>query len=149
MKHTRLVWLACLWTGVATAQTAATDAAARCPSLSEEMAKTVRWDAMQIRDMLLCRALLNDSGAEAFAMTISEESPFRAKRALRAETGVLDGREVQWYRGEVANEPDAQIRETLIELEDERLVHIYLRAPDAVTLAARQKMAESLTLSGI
>jgi hypothetical protein len=149
MKYTRLVWLACLWTGFAAAQTAATDAAARCPALSEEMAKALRWDAMQIRDMLLCRALLNETGAEAFAMTISEESPFRAKRALRAESGILDGREVQWYRGEVANEPDAQIRETLIELEDERLVHIYLRAPDAETLAARQKMAESVKLSGI
>jgi hypothetical protein len=141
--------LACLWAGVATAQTAATDAAAGCPTLPVDMAQTLRWDAMRIPDMLLCRAVLNQTGAEAFAMTISRESPFRAKRSLRAETGVLDGREVQWYRGDVGNEPNAHIRETLVELEDERLVHIFMRAPDPETLSAHQKMAESLKLVGL
>jgi hypothetical protein len=149
MKLMRLVGLTCLWTGVAVAQTAATDAAAGCPSMSEDVAKTVRWDAMRIPNMLLCRAILNETGTEAFAMTISSDTPFRPKRSLRAETGVLDGREVQWYRGEVANEPTAQIRETLIELEDDRIVHIFMRAPDAETLAARLKMAEALKLAGI
>lgn len=149
MKLKRLVLLACLWTGSAAAQTAATDTAAGCPPLSEEMAQRLRWDAMRIPDMLLCRAILKDTGAEAFAMTISRESPFRAKRSLRAELGTLDGREVQWYRGDVANEPNAQIRETLIELEDERLVHIFMRAPDAQTLSVHQKMAESMRLSGL
>jgi hypothetical protein len=149
MKLNRLVWLVCLMTGSASAQTAATDAAASCPSMPEDVAKTVRWDAMRIPNMLLCRAILNDTGAEAFAMTISRESPFRPKRSLRAETGMLDGREVQWYRGEVANEPTAQIRETLIELEDDRVIHIFMRAPDAETLAVRLKMAEALKLAGI
>jgi hypothetical protein len=149
MKLNRLVWLVCLLAGSAGAQTAATDAAAGCPSMPEDIGKTIRWDAMRIPNMLLCRAILNETGAEAFAMTISRESPFRPKRSLRAENGVLDGREVQWYRGEVANEPTAQIRETLIELDDDRVIHIFMRAPDAETLATRLKMAEALTLAGI
>ncbi len=117
--------------------------------MPEDVAKAVRWDAMRIPNMLLCRAILNESGTEAFAMTISNDTPFRPKRSLRAETGVLDGREVQWYRGDVANEPTAQIRETLIELENDRIVHIFMRAPDAETLAARLKMAEALKLAGL
>ncbi len=149
MKLMRLVGLTSLWTGIAVAQTAATDAAVGCPSMPEDVAKTIRWDAMRIPNMLLCRAILNETGTEAFAMTISNDTPFRPKRSLRAETGVLDGREVQWYRGEVANEPTAQIRETLIELENDRIVHIFMRAPNAETLAARLKMAEALKLAGL
>ncbi|MCC7249162.1 MAG: hypothetical protein IT473_11125 [Lysobacter sp.] len=147
MKLKRLVWLACLWASAATAQTAATDAA-DCPAIPEDTAQTLRWDAMRIPNMLFCRAVLIETGTEAFAVTISRESPFRPKRGLRAETGTLDGRPVQWYRGEVSNEPNVQIRETLIELEDDRVVHIFMRAPDADALVVRLKMAESIRLGG-
>jgi len=148
MKLKRLVWLACLWAGSATAQTAATDAA-DCPAIPDETAQTMRWDAMRIPNMLFCRAVLIETGAEAFAVTIGRDSPFRPKRGLRAETGTLDGRAVQWYRGQVSNEPNTQIRETLIELEDDRVVHIFLRAPDADTLVVRLKLAESIRLGGL
>lgn len=109
----------------------------------------MRWDAMRIPDMLFCRAVLIESGEEAFAVTIGRESPFRPKRGLRAETGTLEGKPLQWYRGEVATEPNVQIRETLIELEDDRVVHIFLRAPDADTLVGRLKLAESIRLGGL
>lgn len=148
MKLTRLVWLACLWAGAATAQTAATDAAG-CPAIPDETAQIMRWDAMRIPNMLFCRAVLIENGQEAFAVTIARESPFRPKRGLRAETGTLDGNPLQWYRGEVATEPNVQIRETLIELEDDRVVHIFLRAPDADTLVGRLKLAESIRLGGL
>lgn len=145
MKLKRLVWLVCLWVGAAYAQTAATDAA-DCPAIPDETAQIMRWDAVRIPNMLFCRAVLLETGTEAFAVSISRESPFRPKRGLRAETGTLDGKPVQWYRGEVSNEPNTQIRETLIELEDDRVVHIFLRAPDAETLASRLKLAESIRL---
>jgi hypothetical protein len=149
MKLMRLVWLACLWTGAASAQTAATDAAADCPALSESVELSLHWEARRIPDMMLCRAIHNDTGEEAFAVTISRESPFRAKRGLRAEPGVLDGREIYWYRGDVPSEAQIQIRETLIELEDERLVHIFMRAGNAETLTGRQKLAEAMRLTGL
>jgi hypothetical protein len=150
MKLMRLVWLAaCLWTGAASAQTAATDAATDCPTLSETVVLTLHWEARQIPNMLICRAIMNDTGEEVFAVTISRESPFRAKRGLRAEAGVLDGREIHWYRGDIPADSNVQIRETLIELEDDRLVHIFMRATDAETLSSRQKLAEALSLANL
>jgi hypothetical protein len=145
MKVNRLVWLACLWAGIAGAQTAATDAAASCPTMSDEISQTLRWDVVTVPGMLFCRAVRTDSGDEMFAVTVSAETPFRPRRSHRAEEGVMDGREIQWYRGEVVN-PKILIRETLIELPDERVMHIFMRASDQDTLARQQQMAQSLRL---
>ncbi len=94
--------------------------------------------------MLLCRAVSTEGGGEAFALTISPESPFKPRRGDRAETGNLNGREVQWYRGDVPNEPTVLIRETLIELGEERVVHVFMRTNNPETLAKRQQMVLSL-----
>ena len=95
-------------------------------------------------NMLLCRAISTENGAEAFALTVSPESPFRPRRGDRAEQGMLNDREVQWYRGDVPNEPTVLIRETLIKLREERVVHVFMRANNAQTLAKRQQMVLSL-----
>ncbi len=104
----------------------------------------MRWEVLRVPNMLLCRAMSTENGAEAFALTISPESPFRPRRGDRAETGNLNGREVQWYRGDVPNEPNVLIRETLIEIREDRVVHVFMRAGDAETLAKRQQMVLSL-----
>ena len=74
----------------------------------------------------------------------SAEREFKPRRGDRAEEGMLNGREVQWYRGDVPNEPTVLIREALIELREERVVHVFMRANDAETLARRQQMVLSL-----
>src|SRR3546814_11121656 len=73
-----------------------------------------------------CKAL-RDSGEEVFAVMISADSPFDPRRSNRDEETVIDGHETHWYRGEIASAPDAQVRETLIELDDGRVAHISLR----------------------
>ena len=149
VKLTALMWLACaawLWTGAASAQTADQEAFPGCPVFPAEIAESLRWEAMRVPDMLLCRAIRTDDASEAFAMTLSRESRFRPRRSDRAEVANLNGREVQWYRGEVPNEPNVLIRETLIKVDKNQVIHVFMRAKDADILARHQQFVLSLPI---
>jgi hypothetical protein len=137
MKSIGAFLFAVAWAGCANAQT---DAATPCPAGSADF----QWTDIQAGDMLFCRAM-NAQGEELFALTMSPESPFRPQRSDRAETGVLGGVELQWYRTEVPM-PDVIVREALIAIGRERKMHIFVRAPDAETMARRQRMVETLEL---
>jgi hypothetical protein len=143
---TWLLSLALFWASVASGQTRAQDALSDCPAFPAETASSLRWEVLRIPDMLLCRAMRTDDATEAFAMTISPESPFKPRRGDRAEVGNLNGRTVQWYRGEVPNEPNVLIRETLIEIRKNLVIHIFMRAKDAETLAQHQQFVLSLPI---
>lgn len=152
MKVKKLAHLACLaglWAGTVTAQgtTDSAPTAAQCPALPDEIASSLRWDAMRISGMLFCRATAADSGEEAFALTFTRESPFRPRRNQRAEPGVFNGTDLYWYRGELATNPNALIRETLIELEEDQLVHIVIQAKDPETLSRYQQLTLTLPLA--
>jgi len=128
---------ALLAAGAAQAQTAS----GQCPALPTDAQQTLRWEAMQAGDMLFCRAITTDTGAEAFAVTISRSSPFKPRRPDRAEKGTFNGAEVQWYRGEDAANPKILIRETLLELSDGGVAHIFIRTESEQDLARYQQVA--------
>ena len=149
VKLTVSMWLACaawLWTGAASAQTADQEVFSGCPVFPAEISELLRWEAMRVPDMLLCRAIRTDDASEAFALTLSRESPFKPRRSDRAEVGNLNGREVQWYRGEVPNEPQVMIRETLMEIGKNQVIHVFMRAKDAEMLARHQQYVLSLPI---
>src|SRR3546814_15135267 len=75
---------------------------------------------------------------------ISTDSPFDPRRSNRGEETVIDGHETHWYRGEIASAPDAQVRETLIELDDGRVAPISLRAASEAELADALTQAQLL-----
>jgi hypothetical protein len=75
---------------------------------------------------------------------IGRDSPFRPSRGNRAEEAVIDGRGVHWYRGEIAADPNAIVRETLIELDRNHVAHITLRADDEEQKAAAMRQVEAL-----
>lgn len=135
-----------MWAGIASGQTAAQDAFSDCPAFTPEVAESLRWEVVRVPDMLFCRAMRTDDATEAFALTISAESPFKPRRGDRAEVATLNGRTIQWYRGEIPNEPDVQVRETLIELRKKRVIHIFMRAKDAETLAQHQQFVLTLPI---
>jgi len=147
MKSTWTVLFACLWAGCSHAQTAATDAAARCPSLDGAQSADLRWEAFSTPDMLFCKAVLGETGEEAFAVTISRDSPFKPRRGNRAEVGRLGGAELQWYSSELATSPKDIVREALVDTADGRKAHIFMRATDAETIARHQRMVESLDIA--
>ena len=137
MKWIGAFLLAVAWAGYAGAQIV------QCSDISADF----HWEASRTPDLLFCRAV-SAEGEELFALTISSDSPFRPQRSDRAETGVLGGGELQWYRGNTAQ--GEFIREALIDVYrggfDQGKAHIFLRAPDAASMSLRQKMVETLKL---
>lgn len=146
MALTRLLLLALSWAGPTSAQTAP-HPFGECPALPSYVAQSLRWEVLRLPNILMCRAMRTEDGAEAFALTFSSESPLRPRDRDRAERGMLDGKEVQWYRSEIANDPTLLIREALIQLGEQRVVHIMVRTSDAETLAKYQQLVLSLTFS--
>jgi hypothetical protein len=138
MKLLRLLPLACLLTAGAAHAQSSLD----CPQLPADSGLV--WKVMAGEDFVFCKALRESDSGEAFAVTIAKDSPFEPKRVDRAEPAVIDGHEAWWYRGEIASAPDAQVRETLIDLGDGRVAHISLRARTPAELAGILKEAESL-----
>lgn len=98
---------------------------AACPQLPASTGLT--WEARSTGDTDFCRALRGD-GSEAFGLYIAPEAPFELKRSNREEAAQIDGHEVSWYRAELATQPDVEARETLVELPDGRIAHIWLQA---------------------
>jgi hypothetical protein len=138
MKLLRLLPLACLLSaGAVHAQSAL-----ECPQLPADSG--LAWKVMAGDDFVFCKALRDADAGEAFAVTIAKDSPFEPKRVDRAEPAMIDGHEAWWYRGEIASAPNAQVRETLIDLGDGRVAHISLRAKTESELASVLKEAESL-----
>jgi len=110
-----------------------------CPQLPE--GSDLIWQHRGTADSDFCRALRID-GTEAFGVYIASHSPFEPKRGNREEAGVVDGRRVQWYRAELATQPDIEARETLVELDDGRVAHVWLQARSG------EQLVQALDLTG-
>lgn len=100
-------------------------APAACPDLPADSGLT--WEYKAAASTQFCRALRAD-GSEAFGLYIARESAFKPSRGNRSEETRIDGREVHWYRSELAGKPDVQARETLLELPDGRVAYLWIHA---------------------
>ena len=121
---------------------ASAQTAGHCPELPAGSGLT--WDAMNGPDFLYCKAMPGAGGDQVFSVMLREEATFRPRRSLREEEAVIDGQEVHWYRGEVASQPNLIIRETLLELPNDRTAHIMLRADSDQQRADSQRIAEGM-----
>lgn len=113
-----------------------------CPALPAESG--LSWQKLDGPGFLFCKAMRAD-GSQAFAVTISRESPFKPRRGDRAEEASIDGRDVHWYRSEIAADPDAIVRETLVELGEDRVAHITLRAASEEQKLEAMQQAQTLS----
>jgi hypothetical protein len=118
------------------AGTAAAQDAGACPYLAADTGLT--WEHRGTGDSDFCRALRED-GSEAFGLTIAKDAPFKPKGGNRAERVNIDGREVTWYRTEIAG-TQIQARETVVQLPDGRVAYIWVQAstPDQLNQALQQ-----------
>lgn len=112
-----------------------------CPQLPADAGLV--WQHKGTANSDFCRALRAD-GSEAFGLYIAAESPFKPKRGDRAEQASIDGRDVTWYRSELAAKPDVQARETLLELPDGRVAHIWVQANSPAQLGEAIGQTRSL-----
>ena len=144
MKTTMLLPWLLLAAGAAQAQSevaAQTAAAAPCPHL--DAASGLSWSHLAGPDYDFCRALAAD-GTQVLGVYVGADSPFEPDDDNAAERGTVDGREVTWYASELAGDPEAQVRETLLVLPDGREAHIWLRAANQDELAGKLALAQGL-----
>lgn len=142
MTTSRLLVLACLlWAGAAHAQSPAD-----CPTLPADSG--LAWERLDGPDFTFCKAIRGSDARQVFAVMLSDDSPFRPNRGDRAEQTVIDGHEAHWYRSELAGNPDMRVRETLIELDRDRVAHISFRAASDEELAQAIRMVEGISFQG-
>ena len=122
------------------AGTAAAQDVGACPYLSAETGLT--WEHRGSPDSDFCRALRAD-GTEAFGMTIAKDAPFKPKGANKAERVSIDGREVTWYRTEIAG-TRIQARETVVKLPDGRVAYMWMQAGSPEQLGQVLQQTQSL-----
>lgn len=130
-----------LLAGLALAGAAGAQAASACPELPGNAGLT--WEYRGSADTQLCRALRAD-GSEAFGMAISAKPTFEPQRADRAERSQVAGRDVYWYRAEIAAKPGVQARETVLDLPDGRSAHVWLQADSDSNLQADYQLLQGL-----
>lgn len=137
MKRHFLLPCLLLAAGAAHAQSAA----APCPHL--DASSGLGWEHRAGPGYDFCRAL-DAAGTQVLGVYMGADSPFEPDRGLAAERGNIDGHEVTWYTSELAGDPDAQVRETLIVLSDGRKAHVWLRAGNQQELAGKLELAQGL-----
>jgi hypothetical protein len=129
-----------------TAANTAAQSAVGCPSLPQDAG--LSWNILRTDTALLCRAMKNDNGQEAFALTLSRRSPFRPESELREEQGRIQGEKFWWYRGEIAGRPKELVRETLVKLGRDQVAHVFIRSEDPATLSRYQAIVQGLQFDG-
>ncbi len=127
------------------AQSAASTTAS-CPALPATT-DDLEWVVLQTDSALLCRAVQKNNGTERFALTMTRKSPFAPVGSLREERGQIQGKKLWWYRSEISGRPDELVRETLVKLGPERVVHVFIRTTDASTLSHYQQVVQNLDFS--
>ena len=115
--------------------------AGSCPELPT--GSGLEWQMSEGAGFLYCRAVREADGSQAFSVMLRAESPMRERMSLREERGEIDGHEVRWYRGVIADQ-SAIVRETAIELDDDLFAHVVLRADSEQQLAESRRLAEGL-----
>ena len=112
-----------------------------CPQLAADSG--LAWQHKATSSTDFCRALRSD-GSEAFGLYIASESAFKPNRGDREEQASIDGQDVVWYRSEIAAAPGIQARETLLELADGRIVHVWIQASTAMQLDQALQPAQAM-----
>ena len=112
-----------------------------CPQLPADSG--LGWEQRGNDAFLICSAVTSD-GSEAFGLSVSADSAFQPRRGNREERGVVAGQDVRWYRAEVATQPEVLVRETLVELDRDRVAHIWVRTQSEELLQSRMSLVERL-----
>lgn len=112
-----------------------------CPQLPADSG--LSWEQRGNDAFLICSAV-DGSGAEVLGLSLSADSAFQPRRGNREERGVVAGQDIRWYRAEVANQPELLVRETLVELDRNRVAHIWVRRQDEEALLDGLGLVERL-----
>ncbi|MFT4198292.1 MAG: hypothetical protein QM601_10375 [Pseudoxanthomonas sp.] len=104
----------------------------------------LQWQLSSGSGLTICKAVDAAGNRVLGVMLTGKEPELNQPRRNRAEKATIAGQEVRWYRTEIANQPGAQDRLTMVELGPDRYAQIWVYAPDADTAAQRVRLASQL-----
>lgn len=114
-----------------------------CPALPK--GTDLQWQKTDGAGLTICKAVGADGNRVFGVMLTSEKPNLDTSRRNRAEEASIDGQEVRWYRTEIANQPNAQDRVTVLKLGPDRYAQIWVDAPDESVVAQRLAIAQQLS----
>lgn len=118
----------------------------KCPDLPQD--SSLSWQVIRSDALLFCRAVRND-GSDAFALTFTHKPTFNPDRRKSANTSTFAGLALQWYRSSLAGNPDLQVREALLPLDDGGNIQFVVRASDDAGLQRAFNEISSLRVSAV
>jgi len=118
-------------------------AMATCPHLPQ--GTDVQWEESSGQSHRVCRAIDAD-GNQLLGVMFTEGKPLKLSRRNRVEEGTIGGREVHWYRPEIAQADAAEKRVTVLELSDDRYAQVWIDANDPEQLRRALNLAARLAL---
>lgn len=121
--------------------------ASECPTLPANSG--MAWEKLEGSDYTFCKAIRDSDGQQVLAVMITNEAPFRPRRANRTEAAWIDGTETWWYRSELSGTVGLEVREALIELNRDHVAHISLRATNEADMSQAMLLAEALRFDDV
>lgn len=112
-----------------------------CPQLPPDSG--LQWDVQPGDGFRVCRAV-DPEGRQVFGVMLTSKPTLNPRRRNREEEAVIAGREVHWYRPEVATAAGGERRVTVVELDDDYYAQIWIDAPDRLQLRQAMNVAEHL-----
>lgn len=120
----------------------------QCPALPANA--ELQWEQRVDRDFIACKAVTQDGRQVLNVMLTSKDPDISLTRPLRAEEGTFSGKELYWYRPDLAgrNLPGSESRRiTVIKLGKNHYAQVWINAGSAEELSSLQSLARQLDVN--
>ena len=120
----------------------------QCPALPAN--SDLQWEQRVDRDFIACKAVTQDGRQVLNVMLTSKDPDISLTRPLRAEEGTFSGKELYWYRPDLAgrNLPGSESRRiTVIKLGKNHYAQVWINAGSAEELSSLQSLARQLDVN--
>lgn len=120
----------------------------QCPALPA--GSDLQWEQRVDREFIACKAVTQD-GRQVFNVMLTSKDPdISLSRPLRAEEGTFSGKELYWYRPDLAGRvlPDMESRRiAVVKLGKNHYAQVWINAGSAEELGSLQSLARQLDVN--
>ena len=129
------------------AGTAHAQSSSSCPTLPANSGTA--WERLDGDGYTFCKAIRESDGHQVLAVMITDDAPFKPRRANRVQEARIDGDPNWWYRSELSGSVGIEVRETLVELDSRHVAHISARATNEQDMSQAMSLAETLRFDDV
>lgn len=120
----------------------------QCPALPAT--SDLQWEQRIDREFIACKAVTQDGRQVLNVMLTSKNPDISLSRPLRAEEGGFSGKELYWYRPDLAGRslPDIESRRiTVVKLGKDHYAQVWINAGSQEELSSLQSLARQLDVN--